>query len=170
MYMTQLFRKTELLLESLDDIAPIMPDVESEEVIVFDIESKTLDQYLIYFDRTDKVELLKVCSIDQYKIIIDLREDFEMTLPDTFSTSQSIWEYLTKSNKEEENFFKPKEIIVYTKDRKIQEIHYVPIKGKCIDRGLLNWTWEVTYALEVLREYNIDQLLTELNIKIELEQ
>gem|GEM_PF-5753170 len=168
--MTQLFRTTESLVKSLEDIAPIMPDVESEEVIVFNIEDKTFDQYLIHFDGTDRVELLKVCSIDQYKQILELREDFEMILPDTFSTSKSIWEHLTRNNDEEENFFRPKEIIVYTKDRKIQEINCVPIKGKCIDKGLLNSTWEVTYALEVLREYSIDQLLKELNIKIELEQ
>lgn len=158
--MTQLFRKTELLLESLEDIAPIMPDVESEAVIVFNIEDKTLDQYLIYFE-TGKIELLKACSIDQYKQVMELRKDFEMTLLDTFSTSKSLWEHLTKSSKQEENFFKAKEIIVYTEDRKIQEIYYVPIKRKCIDKGLLNLTWEITYSLELIREYEIEELFAD---------
>ncbi len=158
--MTQVFRTEEELQEALQDIGPIIPYIESEEVIVVNVKDKLLEKYTLYFSVENRVELFNICSFDQYKQVVESRKDFEMLLPTTFSRRLSIFRC---SKNDEELFFKPKTVLVYSEDNKLQEIRYVPIKSKVIETSFFdkitnNTKWAIEYKFEVINEYEVAEL------------
>jgi hypothetical protein len=155
--MTQVFRTEEELQKSLPQISPIIPYIESEEVIIVNLQYKLLEKYRLYFSKENRAELFNISRFNQYKEVLESRINFEKFLPTTFTRRQSIFRCWKNV---EELFFRPKTVLVYNED-KLQEIRYVPIKCSVIETSLFdkminNTKWAIEYKFEVLNEYDVD--------------